>query len=332
MVYDDVLVSAPNSSDAYIVLGQAKFCGGAQPFDCRWHLGRAYRWQPVQPRHTGARRQCRRCERRWHRRHPGRQQPRGWERRRHLRDLFGTDGALPKSISLSGLEPGAGCPDRRAALRATSPALRLPAPAISTVTAYDDVIIGAPRYRAGRSAHGRGCLRSIRRRGRHDRQYGARRHRQPGSAAMAFEFSPSLPTRASAARLRAPGTSTATAYDDLILGAGAAVRNGVSLGEAYVVFGSGAALAPELSLATLDGSNGFSIVDSLSSTGQLGGSVSSAGDFNARRLRRSAGRRSRSRNLLARARTSFTARPEVSQAPSISPRWPTIPSAPKAFS
>lgn len=69
-------------------------------------------------------------------------------------------------------------------------------------------------------------------------------------------------------------------FDDIIVGASPAVRNGMSIGEAYVVFGTDAPMAPQLSLGTLDGSNGFRIIDSTYSTGQLGASVSSAGDFN----------------------------------------------------
>ena len=55
-----------------------------------------------------------------------------------------------------------------------------------------------------------------------------------------------------------PATSTATAIDDLIVGApGADTAGGYDAGASYVVFGTDAGFAASLDLAALDGSDGF---------------------------------------------------------------------------
>src|SRR5688572_28214192 len=65
-------------------------------------------------------------------------------------------------------------------------------------------------------------------------------------------------------------------FDDVIVGAPSA---GGSRGEAYVVFGKASWVGtPSLDLATLDGANGFTLIDS--DGGLSGFSVSSAGDVN----------------------------------------------------
>jgi hypothetical protein len=69
-------------------------------------------------------------------------------------------------------------------------------------------------------------------------------------------------------------------YDDVIIGAFGASPSGNSLaGSAYVVFGHSGAFASTLSLASLDGTNGFRI-DGVVSYDQAGRAVSSAGDVN----------------------------------------------------
>ncbi|MCV6596001.1 MAG: integrin alpha, partial [Mangrovicoccus sp.] len=69
-------------------------------------------------------------------------------------------------------------------------------------------------------------------------------------------------------------------YDDLIIGAQYADPDGISsAGESYVVFGSGAGFDASLDLASLDGSNGFTL-NGVDATDSSGYSVSGAGDIN----------------------------------------------------
>ena len=68
--------------------------------------------------------------------------------------------------------------------------------------------------------------------------------------------------------------------DDIIIGAQRADPNGNNgAGESYVVFGTAGGFAPSLSLATLDGSNGFRI-DGIDAGDESGSRVSAAGDVN----------------------------------------------------
>lgn len=71
------------------------------------------------------------------------------------------------------------------------------------------------------------------------------------------------------------GDINSDGIDDLIIGATQANRQN---GAGYVVFGSTTGFNPELSLSTLNGSNGFRIDGEPSSF--AGSSVSSAGDIN----------------------------------------------------
>src|SRR4028119_1134658 len=68
--------------------------------------------------------------------------------------------------------------------------------------------------------------------------------------------------------------------DDLIIGAVGADPNGLeNAGSSYVLFGSTSGFAPSIDLATLNGINGFTI-NGIAAGGQLGASVSGAGDVN----------------------------------------------------
>ena len=71
-------------------------------------------------------------------------------------------------------------------------------------------------------------------------------------------------------------------FDDLIVGAwGAESAGGENEGESYVVFGKASwAGTPALDLATLDGTNGFTLTGGDDNYDQSGTSVSSAGDVN----------------------------------------------------
>ena len=69
-------------------------------------------------------------------------------------------------------------------------------------------------------------------------------------------------------------------FEDVIIGASSADPNGNSrAGESYVVFGAAGGFAPSMSLAALDGTNGFRL-DGIDAGDLSGTSVSSAGDVN----------------------------------------------------
>src|ERR671933_272579 len=69
-------------------------------------------------------------------------------------------------------------------------------------------------------------------------------------------------------------------FDDLIIGAPGASRNGIILaGQSYVVFGSNSGFGAGLDLSALNGSNGFAI-NGIAARDISGLSVSSAGDVN----------------------------------------------------
>ena len=69
-------------------------------------------------------------------------------------------------------------------------------------------------------------------------------------------------------------------FDDLIIGAFGGDPNGNNVaGESYVIFGAAGGFAPSLSLAALDGTNGFRL-DGSDNYDSSGISVSSAGDVN----------------------------------------------------
>jgi hypothetical protein len=68
-------------------------------------------------------------------------------------------------------------------------------------------------------------------------------------------------------------------FDDLIIGAGWADRNGDNSGQSYIVFGKSGGFGASLNLSTLDGTNGFAL-NGIYNGNFLGYSVSSAGDVN----------------------------------------------------
>ncbi|MEH1988583.1 tandem-95 repeat protein [Nostoc sp.] len=69
-------------------------------------------------------------------------------------------------------------------------------------------------------------------------------------------------------------------FDDLIIGAESADRNGrYRVGESYVVFGSNSGFGASFNLSSLNGNNGFAI-NGIDSGDESGSSVSSAGDIN----------------------------------------------------
>jgi Ca2+-binding RTX toxin-like protein len=68
-------------------------------------------------------------------------------------------------------------------------------------------------------------------------------------------------------------------YDDLIVGAEGAAAQGPLTGAAYVIFGHAGGFASDVDVATLDGTNGFSLVGGALQD-DAGASVASAGDVN----------------------------------------------------
>jgi len=80
--------------------------------------------------------------------------------------------------------------------------------------------------------------------------------------------------------LASVGDINGDGFDDLIVGAFLASSNGLTQnGSAYVVFGSATQAAGNVTLASLNGSNGFRM-NGTSTYGNLGSIVSAAGDFN----------------------------------------------------
>jgi Ca2+-binding RTX toxin-like protein len=68
-------------------------------------------------------------------------------------------------------------------------------------------------------------------------------------------------------------------FDDVMVGALGADPVGYNSGSTYVVFGGNTGFAPSISVASLNGSNGFRI-DGFATSQYTGGAVSSAGDIN----------------------------------------------------
>ncbi|MEH2046453.1 beta strand repeat-containing protein [Nostoc sp.] len=75
------------------------------------------------------------------------------------------------------------------------------------------------------------------------------------------------------------GDINSDGIDDLIIGASSASPNGQGSGQSYVVFGSKGGFGAQFNLATLNGTNGFTI-NGINTYDNLGTSVNSAGDFN----------------------------------------------------
>ncbi len=67
--------------------------------------------------------------------------------------------------------------------------------------------------------------------------------------------------------------------DDVVIGASSADPNGRNSGQSYVVFGSDSGFVASLSLANLNGINGF-MINGIAAGDRAGEQVSSAGDFN----------------------------------------------------
>ncbi|MGE0859957.1 MAG: hypothetical protein AB7P42_12690, partial [Gammaproteobacteria bacterium] len=77
----------------------------------------------------------------------------------------------------------------------------------------------------------------------------------------------------------AAGDVNGDGFDDLVIGAYGADPNGTNVGASYVVFGQASGFAATLSLATLDGTNGFRL-DGVNARDYTGHPVSTAGDVN----------------------------------------------------
>ena len=82
----------------------------------------------------------------------------------------------------------------------------------------------------------------------------------------------------SGASVAGAGDVNGDGFDDIVIGAPAADRRGVSdIGESYVVFGRASGFEASLDLATLDGTNGFRL-DGIDAGDTAARSVAGAGD------------------------------------------------------
>jgi hypothetical protein len=91
---------------------------------------------------------------------------------------------------------------------------------------------------------------------------------------VSFDWTGILPTVSNAGDLNHDG------YDDFVIGLPVTANaNGAKAGNAYVVYGSWSGIPTGLSLADLDGSNGFKVMGSAAGE-SLGFGADSAGDFN----------------------------------------------------
>ena len=80
-------------------------------------------------------------------------------------------------------------------------------------------------------------------------------------------------------RVSSGGDVNGDGYDDVIIGAIYTADNGAGSSSSYVVFGKASGFSASIDLSTLDGSNGFRI-DGENEGGEIGSSISSAGDIN----------------------------------------------------
>ncbi|MBX9604925.1 MAG: hypothetical protein K2Y51_01800 [Gammaproteobacteria bacterium] len=95
--------------------------------------------------------------------------------------------------------------------------------------------------------------------------------------ANGFEIVGATPEDRSGVALAGAGDVNGDGVDDFLIGADLAASNGA--GTSYVVFGNTQGFAPQLDLATLDGSNGFRI-DGAAAQHFSGGALAAAGDVN----------------------------------------------------
>jgi hypothetical protein len=94
-----------------------------------------------------------------------------------------------------------------------------------------------------------------------------------------FRLDGIAPYEASASSVSGAGDLNGDGLDDIVIGTAQAAQNGEESGSAYIFFGRTSGFDSSVSLASLDGTNGFR-VDGIAMNDHLGGSVSGAGDFN----------------------------------------------------
>ncbi len=100
-----------------------------------------------------------------------------------------------------------------------------------------------------------------------------------GSNGFRIDGEPVLDPDFFGTRVSEAGDFNGDGFDDLIFGDPGADNTGYNSGSAYVVFGHAGPFTPQLSLAGLDGSNGFRVNGPMFES-YLGTLVSHAGDFN----------------------------------------------------
>ncbi|MDO9338776.1 MAG: hypothetical protein Q7T61_20480 [Caulobacter sp.] len=97
--------------------------------------------------------------------------------------------------------------------------------------------------------------------------------------ANGFRIDGAAPGHRNGRPIASAGDINGDGYDDLVVVSSNASPNGINSGAAYVVFGKSSGFGASLSVANLDGSNGFRLPGQVQNEG-LGTAVSSAGDVN----------------------------------------------------
>jgi len=139
---------------------------------------------------------------------------------------------------------------------------------------FDDLIIGAPAASPGLSAAGSSFV-----------VFGQAGGFSPAMSLSAlngingFRLNGGSPNYGFGHAVSSAGDVNGDGFDDLIVGAHRADLNGGYSGSSFVVFGQAGGFAAALSVAGLNGVNGFRM-DGVSAYNVLGQSVSSAGDIN----------------------------------------------------
>ena len=185
--------------------------------------------------------------------------------------VFGKQSAFPASLSLTALDGTNGF--KISGVQSDYH----PVAAAGDVNAdgYDDVIVGSARESSsGLSDNGAAFVIFG-----HPGVFGANFAVSALNGANGFRINGAAEVDFAGTAVSGAGDVNGDGFDDLLLGVQGADTPAFNSGAAYVVFGQGTGFAPSLSLAALDGTNGFRLSGVAQNDG-AGGSVSDAGDVN----------------------------------------------------
>ncbi|MBD2683250.1 MULTISPECIES: FG-GAP repeat protein [Nostoc] len=140
---------------------------------------------------------------------------------------------------------------------------------------FDDLIIGAPNADPNGDASGQSYVVFGKSKG-----FSSTLNLSTLNGANGFIINGINAYDQSSASVSSAGDINGDGFDDLIIGAPTAGPNGSYSGQSYVVFGKSTGFSSTLNLSTLNGANGFAIINGISGYKGLGNSVSSAGDVN----------------------------------------------------